>query len=75
MATKKLTAQQAHVLRMACTHGHLTQGCRTQSDYGGRACTIYSLKRLGLLDVMDAPTAAGQEADRTGRVPLKTPNA
>ena len=74
MATKKLTTQQANVLRMACTHGHLTQGCRMQSDYGGRICTIYSLRRLGLLDAMDVPTEAGREADKTGRVPLKTPN-
>ena len=74
MATKKLSAQQAYVLSLACTHGHLTQGCRSQSDYGGRSCTIYSLRRLGLLDVMNAPTDAGNEANKTGRVPSKLPN-
>lgn len=51
---------------MACTHGHLTQGCRVQADYGGRACTIYSLRRLGLLDVMDTPTEYGRRVHEAG---------
>jgi hypothetical protein len=30
---------------------------------------------IGLLDVMDSPTVAGREADKTGCVQLKRPNA
>ena len=58
--TKKLSAAQANVLDMACTHGNLTEGCSMQSDYGGRACTIMSLRRRGLLTVMDEPTELGR---------------
>jgi hypothetical protein len=57
----KLSANQLMVLRMACTHGHLTQGCARQSDYGARTCTIYSLRKRGLLDVMNKPTPLGRE--------------
>lgn len=66
----KLSANQLMVLRLACTHGHLTQGCRQQSDYGARTCTIYSLRKRGLLNVMDKPTALGLET----LARLKTPN-
>lgn len=66
-----LSANQLMVLRFACTHGHLTQGCVQQSDYGARTCTIYSLRKRGLLDVMDKPTALGLETFAG----LKTPNA
>lgn len=57
----RLTANQLHVLRLACTHGHVTQGCCGQSEFGGRASTIYSLRRRGLLDAMDQPTEAGRK--------------
>jgi hypothetical protein len=66
----KLSANQLMVLRLACTHGHMTQGCVQQSDYGARTCTIYSLRKRGLLDVMDKPTALGLETFAR----LKTPN-
>jgi hypothetical protein len=56
---KKLSARQAEVLGFACAHGHLSQGCRTQSDYGGLACTLASLRRRYLLNVMDEPTELG----------------
>ncbi len=68
MTHKKLSENQLAVLHMACTHGHLTQGCRTQSDYGGRASTLLSLRRMKLLDVMNAPTEKGRVAFTTGRV-------
>lgn len=59
--TKRLSARQLDVLAKACTHGHLAQGCCTRSDYGGLACTIASLKRAGLLDVMSEPTELGRQ--------------
>ncbi len=59
--TKKLSARQLDVLAKACTHGRLEQGCRTRSDYGGLACTITSLRRAGLLDVMNEPTDLGRQ--------------
>lgn len=59
--TKKLSPRQLDVLAKACTHGHLEQGCRTRSDYGGLACTITSLKRAGLLDAMAEPTELGRQ--------------
>ena len=74
MQTKKLTATQMDVLRMACTHGDTSQGLRTQSDYGGRACTLLSLRKLGLLDAMSAPTDAGQAAHATGRCAAPPPS-
>lgn len=70
MMNKKLSENQLAVLHMACTHGNLTQGCATQSDYGGRASTLLSLRRLDLLDVMNTPTDRGRVALTTGRVVL-----
>lgn len=63
MATtkKRLSERQKDVLAKACTHGHLEQGCRTRSDYGGLVCTITSLKRAGLLDAMAEPTELGRQ--------------
>jgi hypothetical protein len=57
----KLSANQLMVLGLACTHGHLTQGCLHQSEHAARTCTIYSLRRRGLLDVMNEPTPLGRE--------------
>lgn len=51
---------------MACTHGHLTQGCVQQCDYGARVRTLYSLRRLGLTDVMDRPTDKGRATFANG---------
>lgn len=65
----KLSANQLMVLGFACTHGHLTQGCVQQSDYGARTCTIYSLRKRGLLDVMDQPTALGRETFECSKPP------
>lgn len=59
--TKRFSERQMDVLAKACTHGHLEQGCRTRSDYGGLACTINSLKRAGLLDAMSEPTELGRQ--------------
>lgn len=66
-----LSANQLMVLRLACTHGHLTQGCVQQSEHGARACTIYSLRKRKLLDAMNKPTTLGLEMFER----LKTPNA
>ncbi len=55
-----LSARQAQVLRLACTHGHVSQGCRTRSDYGGLAKTLASLRKRGLLNPMDEPTELGR---------------
>lgn len=74
MRTGKLSAAQVHVLRMACTHGAVMQGCRSRSDHGGRLCTLASLRGLGLLDVMNVPTAAGRAALTTGRCPAPIPS-
>lgn len=63
---KRLTKRQTDVLGKACTHGHLSQGCRTRSDYGGLACTLASLRRAGLLDVMDEPTELGRAVHQAG---------
>lgn len=60
MAKSKLSANQLAVLEMACTHGDLSQGCRSMGDHGGRLCTIVSLRRRGLLDVMNKPTDEGR---------------
>ncbi len=54
-----LSGGQLAVLRLACTHGHLTQGCRSQRDYGYLKRTLCALRKRGLLDVMDKPTEAG----------------
>jgi hypothetical protein len=69
---KRLSEAQKDVLAMACTHGHLSQGCRTRSDYGGRECTLTSLRRLRLLDAMNAPTEAGRAVHAAGG--MLTPN-
>ena len=70
MRTNKLIVAQVDVLTMACTHGNLMEGCRNGSGYGGRLCTLASLRMLGLLDAMYAPTGKGQVAFTTGRVSL-----
>jgi len=59
--TKRLSANQLDVLRMACTHGHVTQGCVQQCEYGARTRTLYSLRKLDLLDVMFGPTELGRK--------------
>lgn len=56
LIAKRLSKVQQKVLRMACTHGDVMRGCATQSHYGGRACTLRSLRRLGLLDAVDLAT-------------------
>jgi len=53
-----LSANQLNVLMMACT-GNLAQGCSRRSDYGGRASTLFSLRKRGLLNEMNTPTALG----------------
>ena len=64
-----LSANQMRVLGLACTHGHLAQGCRTQSDYGALTRTIYSLRQRGLPDVMDQPTDAGRQTYEHSKTP------
>ena len=64
-----LSANQMRVLGLACTHGHLAQGCRTQSDYGALTRTIYSLRQRGLPDVMDQPTDAGRQTYERSKTP------
>ena len=59
--TKKLSPRQLDVLEKACTHGHLEQDCRTSRDYVSLACTIASLRRNGLLDVINRPTELGRQ--------------
>lgn len=61
-APKKLSKNQIAVLRMACIHGDIWQGCLGSSEYGGRESTLLSLRRRGLLDVMNKPTQAGRDA-------------
>jgi hypothetical protein len=57
---RRLSARQLKVLGYACTRGHVAQGCMSRSDYGGLVCTLASLRRRDLLDVMDKPTDAGR---------------
>lgn len=57
---KRLSANQLNVLRMACTHGDLTRGCRGMADHGGRGSTLKSLRRAGLIDAAGAPTDEGR---------------
>ena len=57
--TAKLSANQLAVLHMACTHGDLMRGCTKQADHGARTCTIYSLRKRGLIDKHDKPTQLG----------------
>lgn len=72
---RKLTQRQRDVLAKACTHGHLSQGCHTRSDYGGLSCTLASLRRAGLLNVMDEPTDLGRSVHQAGGVlPSNTGN-
>lgn len=54
---------------MACTHGHVTQGCMQQCDYGARVRTLYSLRKRGLLDTLDRPTPLGMMVWRDAYVP------
>lgn len=63
LIAKRLSKVQQKVLRMACTHGDVMRGCATQSHYGGRACTLRSLRRLGLLDAVDLATDKGRSVN------------
>ena len=65
---KRLSRRQQDVLTKACTHGHLSQGCMTRSDYGGLACTLASLRRAELLNIMDEPTELGRRVQAEGGV-------
>ena len=58
----KLTGTQALVIRLAVEGRSLLDGARGQAQHGGRATTIYSLIRRGLIDHEHRVTEAGRAA-------------